>query len=134
MIMLPLVLFGRPLLGLIFGHEVEAAYGLVVFLALAAAVRLLAFPLEPALIATGRTGVALLIRTVTVVVFLILLFTLIPAIGLIGSAVARLAAAACSVTGQSMAVVAWFKSRAEASRLAAGSIATMGLEGERPTA
>lgn len=132
-IMLPLILFGRPLLGLIFGHEVEAAYGLVVVLALAAAVRLLAFPLEPALISTGRAGVALLVRTVTVLIFLVLLFTLIPTIGLIGAGVAGLAAALCSVVGQSMAVVAWFKSRAEASRLAAGSIATMGLEGERPT-
>ena len=111
----PLILFGRSLLGFAFGPEVVAAYGLVVVLALTAAVRLLAFPLEPALISMGRAGVALKVRFVTVSVFLICLFTLIPRIGLIGAGFAGLAAAAASMMGHSIALFSWFKSRSEAS-------------------
>jgi O-antigen/teichoic acid export membrane protein len=107
----PFVFFGRPLLGAVFGHEVEAAYGLVILLAFAAAVRLLSFPLEPALISTGRAGAALVVRAATVIVFLICMFTLIPELGLVGAGIAMLAAALVGVAGQATAVVVWFRSR-----------------------
>jgi O-antigen/teichoic acid export membrane protein len=112
-LVIPLVVFGHFLLVFIFGLELEAAYGLVVVLALAAAVRLLSFPLEPALISTDRAGMALVVRSVAVSVFLVTLFALIPSIGLIGSGVAGIAAALVSFAGQSMAVMAWFRSRLE---------------------
>ncbi|MAG33533.1 MAG: teichoic acid transporter [Deltaproteobacteria bacterium] len=110
-LVLPFVLFGRTLLGFVFGQEVEAAYALVVWMALAAAIRLLAFPLEPALISTGRAGTALVVRATTVTVFLTCLFTLIPRIGLIGSGVATLAAAIVALAGQGLSVSAWFRGR-----------------------
>jgi O-antigen/teichoic acid export membrane protein len=114
-LVIPFVVFGRPLLGFAFGPEVEVAYGLVVLMAVAAAVRLLSFPLEPALISTGRAGMALLIRAATVTVFLVGLFALIPRIGLIGSGVAGLASALVAFCGEGMAAFAWLKSRTEAS-------------------
>jgi len=113
-IVIPLVLFGRALLGLIFGPELEAAYGLMVLLALAAVIRLLSFPLEPALISTGRVGMALRVRAASVTVFLVALFTLIPRMGLIGSGIAMIASALVAFAGQSLAVSVWFRSRADA--------------------
>jgi len=110
-LVISLVLFGRPLLGFVFGHEVEAAYALMVLMALAAAIRLLSFPLEPALISTGRAGMALLVRALTVTAFLVALLTLIPSIGLIGAGVAGLVAALVAFAGQGLAVSAWFSSR-----------------------
>lgn len=111
---LPLVLFGRRLLGFAFGPELEAAYGLVVVMALAAVVRMLSFPLEPALISTGRAGAALRVRMVTVTVFLVTMFVAIPAIGVIGAGVAGLASVLISFAGQAMAVRAWFADHEDA--------------------
>jgi len=128
-LVMPFVFFGRPLLGFIFGQEVEAAYGLVVLLALAAAIRLLAFPLEPALISTGRAGSALVVRAATVVIFLSCMFGLIPKLGLVGAGIATLAAALVAVAGQGLAVVAWFRSRTTAS---ATSLDPGGPRGEGP--
>jgi O-antigen/teichoic acid export membrane protein len=110
-IVIPLVLFGRPLLRIVFGPGLEAAYGLMVLLALAASIRLLSFPLEPALISTGRAGIALLVRAASVTVFLIAIFSLIPRIGLIGSGVAMIASTLVAFAGQSLAVSVWFRSR-----------------------
>ncbi len=110
-LVMPFVFFGRPLLGLIFGQEVEAAHGLVVLMALAAAIRLLSFPLEPALISTGRAGSALLVRAATVSLFLTCLFALLPTVGLIGAGIATLAAALIAFAGQAIAVAAWFARR-----------------------
>jgi O-antigen/teichoic acid export membrane protein len=103
--------FGRFLLGFAFGPEVEAAYGLVVWLSLAAAVRMLSFPLEPALISSGQAAVALRIRVAMVSVFLGTLFVLLPRVGLDGSGIAGLAAALVSFAGQGMAVFGWIKNR-----------------------
>jgi O-antigen/teichoic acid export membrane protein len=110
-IVIPLVIFGRSLLGFVFGHELEAAYGLMVLLALAASIRLISFPLEPALISTGRASIALAVRAASVAVFLIALFSLIPRIGLIGSGVAMIASTLVAFAGQGLAVSVWFKSR-----------------------
>ncbi len=117
-VVLPFVLFGRSLLGFFFGKEVEAAYGLTVLLASASAIRLLCFPLEPALISTGRAGTALVIRAASVFVFLGGLFVLIPRIGLIGAGLAMLAAAVVLVSGQSLAVIKWFRSQTAAAKTA----------------
>jgi O-antigen/teichoic acid export membrane protein len=110
-LVIPLVVFGRSLLGFAFGPEVEAAYGLVVWLSLAAAVRMLSFPLEPALISSGQAAVALRIRVVMVSVFLGTLFVLLPRVGLDGSGIAGLAAALVSFAGQGMAVFGWIRNR-----------------------
>jgi O-antigen/teichoic acid export membrane protein len=112
LLVVPLLLFGRPLLGFAFGKELEAAYGLVVLMALAAAVRLLSFPLEPALISTGRAGTALVIRATTVAVFLVGLFSLIPRLGVVGAGVAGLASGMVAFLGEAIAAFTWFRSRA----------------------
>jgi O-antigen/teichoic acid export membrane protein len=106
--------FGRPLLGAIFGDEATAAYGLVVWMAVAAAIRLLSFPLEPALISTGRAGTALVVRAATVVAFLACMATAIPAFGLVGAGIATLAAALIAVAGQGLAVMTWLEGRTTA--------------------
>lgn len=106
--------FGRPLLGAIFGEEATAAYGLVVWMAVAAAIRLLSFPLEPALISTGRAGSALVVRAATVLVFLVCMATAIPALGLVGAGIATLAAALIAVAGQGLAVMTWLADRTTA--------------------
>lgn len=126
-IVIPLVLFGRPLLGFVFGPELEAAYGLMVLLALAASIRLLSFPLEPALISTGRATIALLVRGASVTVFLIALFSLIPRIGLIGSGVAMIASTLVAFAGEGLAVSVWFRSRSAAT---AGPTVSDGPRGE----
>ena len=108
-----LILFGRALLVLIFGPEVEEAYGLVIVIAFAAIIRLLAFPLEPVLISVGRAGSALRVRAVTVSIFLIAMFTLIPAFGVIGAGFASVISIAISVAGQSRSVIGWFRSRSQ---------------------
>lgn len=110
-LVLGFAVFGRPLLGTIFGKEAEAAYGLVVWMAVAAGIRLLSFPLEPALISTGRAGAALLVRAATVLVFLTCMATAIPALGLVGAGVATLASEWVAVAGQGLAVRQWFKTR-----------------------
>jgi O-antigen/teichoic acid export membrane protein len=110
-LVMPLLVFGRPLLGFFFGEDLGEAYDLMVLMAVAAAVRLLSFPLEPALISTGRAGMALVIRAITVAVFLLGLFALIPRIGLIGSGVAGLAAALVAFFAEATVALAWFKSR-----------------------
>ena len=98
---------------LIFGPEVEGAYGLMLVLALAAIIRLSAFPLEPILISVGRAGSALRVRAVTVSIFQIALFTLIPAFGVIGAGFASVISILISVAGQSRAVLGWFRNRSE---------------------
>jgi len=106
-----LVLSGRFLLEITFGHELVAAYGLVVWMASAAAIRMLSFAFEPALISAGYAGVALRIRVMTVSVFVISLFVVIAQIGLDGAGVAGFAAAAVSFAGQGLAVSEWLKRR-----------------------
>ncbi len=113
LLVMPLVIFGRPLLGFVFGSEVEAAYGLAVLLATGAGIRLLSFPLEPALISTGRAGSALFVRAASVVVFLGAMFVLIPRIGLIGAGIAMLISAIVGVTGQAIAVFVWLSTQAD---------------------
>jgi len=133
LLLIPLVAFGKPLLGFIFGQELEAAYGLMILMAVAALIRLLSFPLEPALISTGRAGMALLIRAATVVVFLLGLFVLIPRVGLIGAGMAGLASALVAFSGEAMAAIDWFRRRtAEGPTTpgSAGSIATGNHPGE----
>jgi len=135
-LLIPLVVFGKSLLGFVFGEELEVAYGLVVVMAVAAVIRLLSFPLEPALISTGRAGMALLIRAATVLVFLVGLFALIPRLGLIGSGLAGLASALVAFSGEAMAAFAWFRSRTAenpATPVGAGAIDSGGHPGEGPT-
>ena len=135
-LVIPLVVFGRSLLSFVFGQGLEAAYGLLVLMAVAAAVRLLSFPLEPALISTGRASMALLIRATTVAVFLIGLFALIPRIGLIGAGVAGLAAALVAFFGEASAALAWFRKgtlEMAGTVVPAGSIAPGYRRGEGPT-
>ena len=108
-LVIPLVVFGRSLLVFAFGPQVEAAYGLVVWLSLAAAVRMLAFPLEPALISSGQPGVALRVRVVAVSVFLATLITLLPRIGVEGGGIAGFVAALASFAGQGAAVLSWIR-------------------------
>jgi O-antigen/teichoic acid export membrane protein len=118
LLMAILIIFGRALLVLIFGPEVEGAYGLMLVLAFVAIIRLSAFPLEPVLISVGRAGSALRVRSVTVSIFILALFTLIPAFGVIGAGLASVIAVSISVAGQARSVVRWFRSRSQEAAVA----------------
>jgi O-antigen/teichoic acid export membrane protein len=95
-----LVLLGPLLLQLIGGDEAQGAYAILLWLGAAALVELWAFPLEPALISTGRAGTALAVRVVAIVVFVPALFLSIEWLELTGAGVATLVAAVVLLFGQ----------------------------------
>lgn len=84
-------LAGRPLLGLIGGPDFTAAAPLLTILTLAVAIDLAGFVLEPALMAAGRAGWALLARSAGAVTYAALLFALIGRWGAYGVAYAAVA-------------------------------------------
>ncbi|HEY6917509.1 MAG TPA: lipopolysaccharide biosynthesis protein, partial [Allosphingosinicella sp.] len=92
-----LLLAGKPVLALVAGPAYVAAYPLLLLLGIAAAIELGGVSFEPALVATGRAGLALKLRFVSSGLFLALLAVLLPAVGATGAALASLAAALTSL-------------------------------------
>lgn len=84
-------LLGRPLLGLIGGPDFTAAAPLLTILTLAVAIDLAGFVLEPALMAAGRAGWALLARSAGAATYAALVFALIGRWGAYGVAYAAVA-------------------------------------------
>lgn len=85
---------GKPLLMTIGGAEFGFAYPLLLLLAIASAIDLAGFALEPKLLATGRAGAALTARSVAVGVYLLCLPLLIVAFDVTGAAAATIIGAA----------------------------------------
>jgi O-antigen/teichoic acid export membrane protein len=82
---------GRPALYLIGGAAYLPAFPALVILGGAAAVQLIGVSFEPALMALGRTGTLLAVRSAALAALMGLLVVLLPRIGIIGAACAMLA-------------------------------------------
>ncbi len=93
-IVLILLLAGEPALVLVAGPDYAPAYPLLVLLGAAAALDLGGVGFEPALMATGRAGLALRLRLATSLVLAVLLACLLPLLGAPGAALAILGSSA----------------------------------------
>jgi O-antigen/teichoic acid export membrane protein len=89
-VIVSVVILGRPALHLIGGAAYLPAYPLLVLLGIAAAVQLIGVSFEPALIAHGRAGVVLLIRSIAVTCLFLFLALLLPLYHAAGAAIAML--------------------------------------------
>lgn len=96
-IMLILLLLGRPLLHLIGGAAYLGVYPLLVLLGLASALDLASVVFEPALVAMGRAGRALWVRIGASLALFALLAITLPLYGTLGAAWAVLAASALAL-------------------------------------
>jgi O-antigen/teichoic acid export membrane protein len=85
-LLLLLIVGGKPALGFLFGVEFEAAYPYLLFLGGASAIRAAAVGLEPALQAQGRARAATLCNLSGTVSFLGAFLALVPSRGSIGAA------------------------------------------------
>ena len=98
-----LALFGDWFILLVFGPGFEMAYGVMVLLALAGAVNIGVFPLEPLLVSAGRVRVTVVTRLIAVVVYLVVLYTAVLQLGLIGAGVAS-----CVYAALRAVILVWF--------------------------
>nr|WP_254447828.1 lipopolysaccharide biosynthesis protein [Sphingomonas sp. ID1715] len=103
-IVLLLLVIGRPALALIAGPGFAAAYPLLVILGAAAVVDLVAVAFEPALYAVGRENVALTIQASVAVTMVCLMLLLLHLYGTIGGAVAMLCGSLLNVCVMGLAV------------------------------
>lgn len=85
-------LLGRPFLGHVIGPEYLAAYLPLVLLTGAAAFNLIGVGFEPALVAFGRPGTALAVRSLGAAIYLALLVPLLREMGAVGAAWSAVAA------------------------------------------
>jgi O-antigen/teichoic acid export membrane protein len=106
-----LVVAGPWLLQTVAGENFTPAYGVMVILALAAAIRLWSFPLEPMLISSGRAAAALQVRIVSSIVYMGLMYLLCSRMGLTGAGYALLIASLTNLAGQIMVVENWFRQK-----------------------
>jgi O-antigen/teichoic acid export membrane protein len=83
-----LILFGESIIALVFGPGFGEAYGVMVFLALAGAINICIFPLEPLLVSVGRVRATVVARLISVSIYLVLLYSLVLQIGLTGAGIA----------------------------------------------
>lgn len=91
------IVAGKPLLGLIAGPAFVPAYPLLVLMGIAAAINLAGVGFEPTLMAIGGAGTALWMRLATTLLLLGLLAVLLPPFGAIGAGWATIAAAAAGL-------------------------------------
>ena len=92
-----IALAGRQILLLMGGPDYVFAYPVLVVLTLASALNLVGFGLEPALVAVGRPGAALIARGWATLFYVVALAVLLPWMGPIGAAWATLAATGVSL-------------------------------------
>lgn len=109
-----LIVAGPWLLKIVAGANFAPAYGVMVVLGIAAAIRLGSFPLEPMLISSGQAAQALKVRMVTTVFYAAFLFFLCSWLGLVGAGLALLIAALTNLIGQLFAVEKWLRLQAVA--------------------
>ena len=91
-----ILLAGRPLLGLIAGHQFLPVYPALLVLGTAAAIDFAAVGYEPALVARGRATLALKLRAVSTATMLALMVVLTREMQALGAAVAVLASSVLS--------------------------------------
>lgn len=107
-----LILVGPWLLLAMAGQSFVQAYGVMVVLGLAAAVRLWSFPLEPMLISSGQAVSALQVRLVTTGLYIGAMYFLCSWLGLTGAGLALLVAALANMIGQLVLVEKWLRRHA----------------------
>ena len=93
------ILFGGPLLGLVMGKSFAAGAGIMNWQVAAAAIGVLAMPLEPMLVSLGRAGSALKVRALVCLAYLAVLVPLIRAAGLNGAGAALVGVSAALAIG-----------------------------------
>jgi len=92
-------LAGKPLLALVMGKAYVGAAGIMTWQVAAAAIGILALPLEPMLVSMRAAGAALRVRIVVSSLFLLALVPLIRTMGLSGAGLALIGAALAMATG-----------------------------------
>lgn len=92
-------LFGKPLLGLIMGQAYVGAADVMTWQVTAAAIGILALPLEPMLVSMRAAHLALRVRLVVSAVFLLALFPLVSSFGMNGAGAALVGAASAMAIG-----------------------------------
>jgi len=113
-ILIVVALIGKPFLAIFFGEEFRAAYGVLMMLVAAAAVTVAGFPIDPALYAMGRPGIALRVYTGAIfLVFVPLLLVWTPQFGPTGAGAASLAASIVTLIVTALVVAAQLRRRAE---------------------
>lgn len=93
-----LVLAGEPLIALIAGRAFTDAYPTMVCLAVAGLIGAWTFPLEPVLVADGRVGRTVIARGAALVVYLAMLYALLPTMGVLGAGFGAIGYAAISAS------------------------------------
>lgn len=98
-LLLVTVLVGKPLLILIMGKVYGGGSGVMTWQVAAAAIGILALPLEPMLVSMGAAGAAMRVRLVVCVIFLIALAPLVETYGVTGAGIALVGAALAMAMG-----------------------------------
>jgi O-antigen/teichoic acid export membrane protein len=98
-LLLVCVLFGGPLLTLVMGKPFAAAAPIMTWQVAAAAIGMLALPLEPMLVSMNKAGFALRVRGAVCAIYLVALVPVIRALGLTGAGAALVGAAAAMALG-----------------------------------
>ena len=112
-ILIVMVVFGEPFLGLVFGEDFVPAYTTLVLLVAAASITIAGFGFDPALYAMGRPGVPLRVNAVVVLfVYVPLLVFLTQSFGPVGAGLAMLISASLIVTAVGVWARAELRSRA----------------------
>ena len=107
-----LIFAGPWLLRVVAGQNFIPAYGVMVLLGIAAAIRLGSFPMEPMLISSGQALAALQVRLVTTALYAAVMFFLCSWLGLEGAGFAMLIASLTNLAGQVFAVEKWLRQQA----------------------
>lgn len=107
-----LIVAGPWLLQALAGENFTPAYGVMVVLGIAAAIRLGSFPLEPMLISSGQALSALKVRMVSTALYMALVFFLCSWLGLVGAGLALLIASLTNLVGQVFVVEKWLRRHA----------------------
>jgi len=105
-VLLLYALFGRTILGGLFGAEFVDAFGLLLLLSLGAVILFAGAGVEPALLSLDRTGRLLAIQAVSAALQVALTFAGLAAFGLVGAGLAVALTAALTVAAQA-AALAW---------------------------
>jgi O-antigen/teichoic acid export membrane protein len=87
-----LLLIGKPALLVVAGPEFAGAYPLLILLGVAAALDLAGVSFEPAMLATGKAGLVLKLRLLVTLLLVALLVLLLPPMSTMGAAIATLMA------------------------------------------
>lgn len=98
------ILLGDDLLGLVMGKPFAAGAGIMNWQVAAAAIGVLAMPLEPMLVSLGKAGLALRVRAAVCAIYLLALVPLIRFAGLNGAGAALVGVAAALALGMYLAL------------------------------